>query len=455
MPSYFIALLVAVPLAALWFVVDRIRRRRLERETRAAFAALHSLRLDPGQSRHDPTWVGQTPNGHRVVVRYESSLSEGDEKRWTEVRVPLEEVPASLNFRAAILPWRVVRLLGLALRGTGDPEFDHRIVTWGREQEAAHFLNPARREILLRHLPGWPWLAVGKGAVVARRRGWPRDVARVDEMWQAVTGLAAALVPRGSWTDADLPDAPGLDAGDTPSGRFLSRRAFWAIAATIAVLAVVPLFLFDHADRRPSSPARSPQTILSSLYYWEIHPDDRARVVEQLVPVDRSRPVALSVPYQLKDAQSTEPIVFGARLTSDKTSVRSYRGREYTVRELHLVLSRGSEEGGYDVTLTRPPHLHVQGDRRLLSIGVEPAPRYERRIEAVALPSGTEQVTTRDLQPFDTVERGDWTVRLYDVTNLAAHGSIHVGYRPGPDSPSLPLEQVLALARVAAPAERR
>jgi hypothetical protein len=220
---------------------------------------------------------------------------------------------------------------------------------------------------------------------------------------------------------------------------------------TIALVFALSLSSLGCESRETSPPPQKAQTILSSLYYWEIHPNDEVRVVEQLVPEDRSRPMALSVPYCLKDAKSSDPSVFGARLTSDTTTTRAYRGREYAVRELRLVLEPGSAAGGYEITLARPPHIHETGPgARLLSIGVNPAPAYRRRWEAVALPTGTSDIVPRDLQPLDSVERGAWTILLYDVSDLRSHGSIHVSYRPGPDAAPLPLDDVLALGQLPA-----
>jgi hypothetical protein len=168
---------------------------------------------------------------------------------------------------------------------------------------------------------------------------------------------------------------------------------------------------------------------------WELHPDDTARVVELFTfPGIATAQTKVNSPNLISGDEviSFDPI--GGRLVSQTIHEGVYHGRPYRVSQYTLHTSR--DRYGYDMLIDHPPHLHINGANRLISIGVDPK-SFAQEIFAVAIPVDARLRRIYDHQPYRHVTMAGWDIFYYDVTDIRAHVSIHITYRPAGDAPPL------------------
>jgi hypothetical protein len=169
---------------------------------------------------------------------------------------------------------------------------------------------------------------------------------------------------------------------------------------------------------------------------WELHSDDTVRVVEWIRQPDAAvgSTNALCGPllWRSEDVLSVEWM--GGTMVSSSTSQEAYGGSMY-VGTCYLV-ETSNVYYGYDMRISGAPHLHIQGDERLISVGIDPK-TYAQEIIAVAIPVDALIKSIFDYQPYRHVVKGNWDILYYDTTAISGHVSIHISYVPGADAPRL------------------
>jgi hypothetical protein len=168
---------------------------------------------------------------------------------------------------------------------------------------------------------------------------------------------------------------------------------------------------------------------------WELHADDTVRVVELHAKADAAGSMALMCNQVLNsrdDVLSLETI--GGRLSDEGVYEEEYGGKTY--ERPWYMLDATRDQYGYAARIDRPPHLHINGDERLISIGVDPK-TYAQETIAVAIPVSARLRRIYDHQPYRHVTLDEWDIFYYDLTDIQGHVSIHIAYTPGEDAPSL------------------
>lgn len=169
---------------------------------------------------------------------------------------------------------------------------------------------------------------------------------------------------------------------------------------------------------------------------WELHPDDTVRVVELLTlpAAEEGLPHPVNGQSLRPGDEVLELAWIGGELVDQHTAEEVYRGRTYLRTSYWLRVS--GRQYGYDMRIDHPPHLHVSGDGRLLSIGIDPK-SYAQETIAVAVPVTARLTRIFDHQPYRHVTSSGWDVFYYDTTEIQGHVSIHIDYRPEGDAPPL------------------
>jgi hypothetical protein len=168
---------------------------------------------------------------------------------------------------------------------------------------------------------------------------------------------------------------------------------------------------------------------------WELHANDTVRLVEVITdPGDKgSQTWAIGPSLRSGDKVLSGQIIGGELLQKD-TYEEVYLGRTYLRPRYKLKVSHNTF--GYDMRVNHPPHLHINGDDRLISIGVDPK-SYAQEIIAIAIPVEARITGIYDHQPYRHITLGQWDVFYYDTSKISGHVSIHINYHPASDAPSL------------------
>jgi hypothetical protein len=161
---------------------------------------------------------------------------------------------------------------------------------------------------------------------------------------------------------------------------------------------------------------------------WELHSNDTVRMVDVITdPSKKGQTVRVSGPLLRANDKILSEQIIGGSLSRRTVNEEDYRGRTY-IRPSFSIQSN-FDTVGYDMWAKTPPHLHINGDARLISIGVDPK-NYQQEIIAVAIPVDSRIILISDYQPYRHKAMGDWDVFYYDVSDIRRHISIHITYRP-------------------------
>jgi hypothetical protein len=162
---------------------------------------------------------------------------------------------------------------------------------------------------------------------------------------------------------------------------------------------------------------------------WELHSSDEVRIVDIVTdPGRKEQRLWVSGPsLRSNDKILSEQIIGGTLL--QRTLNNDYYGGITNLRP-NFFIRPTSDNVGYDMWVKTPPHLHVDGDNRLISIGVDPK-AFQQEIIAVAIPVDSQILLINDYQPYRHITIGEWDVFYYDVSDIGGHVSIHIIYRPG------------------------
>ena len=222
-----------------------------------------------------------------------------------------------------------------------------------------------------------------------------------------------------------------------------------SLFAILSVVAITLLAILSVRQNRPTdSPAgdtggnKTPRSATVRFELWELHSDDTVRIADVIEqPSGASPKVAVSLPM-LRPGDDILSLEFvGGKQTKETKGEAEYGGAKY--QTLQYVLQASGNEYGYIARIVHPPHLHINGGERLISIGTDPSGRKQAVI-AVAIPGEAHIKQVADYQPYKTVEQGPWRVYYYDVTQIQSHVSIHIGYIPRGDAPFLDWSAVKA-----------
>lgn len=169
---------------------------------------------------------------------------------------------------------------------------------------------------------------------------------------------------------------------------------------------------------------------------WELHSDDTVRVVELITQPGTAQGTRYSQCGQSlwREDDVVSEQWMGASVVDRATKQEVYRGTMY-VRTCYLV-DIFDAHYGYDMRLRNAPHLHIQGNKRLISIGIDPKV-YAQEITAVAIPMDARIERVYDYQPYLHIARESWDILYYDTTTITGHVSIHISYAPGDDASPL------------------
>ncbi|MCP4229991.1 MAG: hypothetical protein GY771_07565 [bacterium] len=171
------------------------------------------------------------------------------------------------------------------------------------------------------------------------------------------------------------------------------------------------------------------------LSLWELHANDTVRIVEVTIdPSAKGSKIWLPGPSMDFGQRETFVQMMGGTLLQEHTSEETYMGQTYSRTRYELKVSRN--EFGYDMQVKRPSHLHINGDDRLISLGIEPK-SYAQEIIAVAIPVEARITSIYDFQPYRHITLGKWDVFYYDTSQISRHVSIHISYRSVNDASSL------------------
>lgn len=220
------------------------------------------------------------------------------------------------------------------------------------------------------------------------------------------------------------------------------RRGSMTLRVTLiaAILAMVGVWLYlgplaPEPRLDPGEP-RAAKVTPRRFVLWELHADDTVRVVDLLTRSDLTK----GMPYQVS-GQSLRPgdkvlsvKWIGGKLVDQQTLDDVYRGKTYLRKIYWLRIS--ASQYGYDMRINHVPHLHINGERRLISIGVDPK-TYRQEIITVAVPVSARLRRIYDYQPYRHIVLDEWDVFYYDPTDIQGHVSIHIEYSPSKDAPSL------------------
>lgn len=119
-------------------------------------------------------------------------------------------------------------------------------------------------------------------------------------------------------------------------------------------------------DNRPRAADVKPQRFV----LWELHADDTARVVELIThSTESGKTYQVNGQSLLPDSQVVSLRFIGGELANQFTTEEVWRGR--TFLQTQYWLNGFDDRYGYDMRIARPPHLHINGAERLISLGIE------------------------------------------------------------------------------------
>lgn len=162
---------------------------------------------------------------------------------------------------------------------------------------------------------------------------------------------------------------------------------------------------------------------------WQLHSSDAVRVVDIVTDPGKigERVWAAGPSLRPEDNILSEQII-GGDLVERTIYKDYYEGTTYFVP--NFLIRSSFDNVGYDMWVKTPPHLHINGDTRLISIGVDPK-NYQQEIFAVAIPIDSRIISIYDYEPYRHITIGNWDIFYYDVSDIRWHVSIHIAYRPG------------------------
>ncbi|MBN1219041.1 MAG: hypothetical protein JXM69_08935 [Anaerolineae bacterium] len=168
---------------------------------------------------------------------------------------------------------------------------------------------------------------------------------------------------------------------------------------------------------------------------WELYSNDTVRIVEIITnPGAKDQKHWVVGPSLRPGDKILAESAIGGHLLQQKTYEEVYGGETYLRHEYQLKVEY--DQFGYELQVKRPPHLHIYGEDRLISLGVDPK-SYAEEIFAVAIPKDAFVTSIFDYQPYRYLERGDWDIFFYDTSNIGEHASIHISYRTGGQAAAL------------------
>jgi len=168
---------------------------------------------------------------------------------------------------------------------------------------------------------------------------------------------------------------------------------------------------------------------------WELHADDSVRLVEVTTQHGAAGGQGwFPGPMFQTDDQALSLAPIGGQIVSSNIAEEAYRQETYA--RPYYALQISGEQFGFDLRMSHLPHLHANGNDRLISIGVDPK-SYVQEIIAVAIPVGARLTGVYDYKPYRHITLSNWDIFYYDVTRIPGHVSIHISYRPAGDPSSL------------------
>jgi len=219
------------------------------------------------------------------------------------------------------------------------------------------------------------------------------------------------------------------------------------ITLVVAILAMVGVWLYvgplaPEPGINLTGESRATSVTPRRFVLWELHADDTVRVVELYAKANAAGSLALVCNQVLNSRDDVLSLkTIGGRLSDKGVYEEEYRGKTY--ERPWYMLDVTHDQHGYDARIDHPPHLHINGDERLISIGVDPK-AYAQETIAVAIPVSARLRRIYDHQPYHHVTLEEWDVFYYDLTDIQGHVSIHIAYTPGEDAPSLDWDTVEA-----------
>lgn len=220
-----------------------------------------------------------------------------------------------------------------------------------------------------------------------------------------------------------------------------SQRLRWLLVVLIFIGIGVWLYvgpLAPEPQLQLNQHPRARQITPRSFTFWALYADDTARIIEFVTECRKPNTGTLLYGPSLNSKHAIVSFeLLGGQLSQQPVwREETYGGKVYL--RPHYVLDVDSEQYGYDIQVQHPPHLHVKGNYRLFSLGIDPSSYYAQEIIAVALPVAARIKNIYDYQPYRHITLDDWDVYFYDTTNIKQHISIHIYYRPTGES--LPLD---------------
>jgi DNA-directed RNA polymerase subunit RPC12/RpoP len=148
------------------------------------------------------------------------------------------------------------------------------------------------------------------------------------------------------------------------------------ITLAVAILAMVGVWLYvgplaPEPGINLTGESRATSVTPRRFVLWELHADDTVRVVELYTKANAAGSQALVCNQVLNSRDDVLSLkTIGGRLSDKGVYEEEYRGKTYERPWYMLDVTR--DQYGYDARIDRPPHLHINGDKRLISIGVDP-----------------------------------------------------------------------------------
>lgn len=224
---------------------------------------------------------------------------------------------------------------------------------------------------------------------------------------------------------------------------YVSPSLLIALAVTImALVAVVGVWLYIGPlapevslsfNEEPHAVSGVPRRFI----LWELHSDDTVRVVD-LATNPQSQ--GLTCPYCGVSLWNTDDVIsqrwIGGSVRGERTKEEVYRGETY-LRTCYMVQISDGNHYGFDMRFTHLPHVHIQQDKRLFNLGMDPWEGRVQEIVAVAIPVDARIVRIYDYQPYRHIIVGDWDVLYYDITSITSHVTLSTDYVSGDDAPPL------------------
>ena len=212
------------------------------------------------------------------------------------------------------------------------------------------------------------------------------------------------------------------------------------IILVVAILAMVGVWLYvgplaPEPGLNLGGEPRAANVTPRRFVLWELHADDTVRVVELYVKANAAGSMALVCNQVLNSCDDVLSLkTIGGGLSEEGVYEEEYRGKTYERPWYMLDVTR--DQYGYAARIDQPPHLHISGDERLISIGVDPK-TYAQETIAVAIPVSARLNRIYDYRPYRHITLDEWDIFYYDLTDIQGHVSIHIAYTPGEAAPPI------------------